>query len=217
MNARERAETIARYDARLDEFGETEQALGWGPKGRSRLRYEILLSRWDLSGATVIDFGCGFGDLYSAIVAKNWNVDYIGVDLNSRLLDVASKRYPGVRFELGDLSVLDSLAPVDYVLTSGVFNHLLADNRAFVTQAFERFDGVARRGFSSNFLSSYVDFPLDHTYHSKPEEILALAYRFSRNVVLRNDYMPFEFTVFVDKAAGVDSRLTVYEDYVRYV
>jgi hypothetical protein len=44
--------------------------------------------------------------------------------------------------------------------------------------------------------------------------VLALGYRFSNRVVLRNDYMPFEFTIFVDKRSAFDPARAVYPEFL---
>lgn len=215
MNGRERAETIARYSSRLATFGPTEKALGWGDKGRSRIRYEILLSRWSVQGATVLDFGCGFGDLFAYINAKGLKeFRYVGVDINPELLAVARRRYPNATFLLDDEVPVD--AEFDYVFSSGVFNYRLEDSRSFITCTLDRFDRWARKGYCANFLSNRVEYELAHTYHADPCDILSMAYAHSNNVVLRNDYMPYEFTIFVTKDVPVDKRLTVYEEFVKY-
>ncbi len=217
MNPNERRTAIERYDRRLAEFGPTERALGWGAKGRSRIRFEVLAAQWDLRDARVLDVGCGFGDLYGYLRERGADgVRYTGVDINPSLLAVARERYPDARFVEADFLAGGFTEPADFVFTSGMFNHRLDDNLGFVGGMFERFDAVAAKGFGANFLSDRVEYRLEHTYHADPCHILGLAYRYSNNVVLRNDYMPYEFTVFVNKASRVDSALTVYEEFVRF-
>jgi len=53
---------------------------------------------------------------------------------------------------------------------------------------------------------------VDHLHYSDPCAILEMAYGYSNRVVLRNDYMPWEFTVFVDKRTDFDPDLGVYPD-----
>lgn len=218
MNDKEIRETIERYNQRLEEHGESEEALGWGPKGRAKLRYEILLSRWDITSSSVLDFGCGFGDMYGYIAAKGIPyVAYTGIDINRKFIEIAKQKYKGAKFYDGELPTGMAASGFDFVFSSGVFNHTLEDNIGFIKEKFDWFDKICKGGFAVNFLSDRVDFQYDYTYHANPAEILKLAYNYSNNVVLRNDYMPFEFTIFVDKQAEVDEQYTVYNDYLRYV
>lgn len=214
LDARDKRAALRRYRRRLQQFGVGEKALGWGPKGRSSLRNEILLSRWDLKHCSILDFGCGFGSLLPHLKARGVKEkNYLGIDINPDLIARARRLHPKARFEVVDILREGKDLSADYVLSSGVFNHKLRDNDAFIAACFKRFDRIARRGFAVNFLSSRVEYRKRYTHHSDPARILNLAYRFSNNVVLRNDYMPYEFTVFVDKAAAVDKKLAVYEDY----
>lgn len=218
MDETEIKSTIARYKQRLQEYGATEKALGWGDKGRSKLRFEILLSQWNFNHSSLVDFGCGFGDLCGYMRERGIrDFNYTGIDINPELLEIARKRYADAEFRCLNLLAEPDFPDVDYVLASGTFNFKIADCFAFVKDAFTCFDKIAKKGFAANFLSNKVDYELSDVYHADPAQILNLAYSFSKNVVLRNDYMPFEFTVFVNKSSRIDEKLTVYEDFVAFV
>lgn len=218
MKAHEIKAAIERYNSRYDKHGHSEQALGWGEKGRAQLRYEILASRWDLTSASVLDFGCGFGDFRAYLKeTRAFKGNYIGFDINPRFIKKAKELHPDADWYCKDLLNAHCDKKVDYTMSSGVFNHELEDNWGFIETAFARFAEISSRGFAVNFLSDQVDFQHSYTYHANPMEILELAYGYSRNVVLRNDYMPFEFTVFVDLSTAVNNQYTVFEDYINLI
>jgi hypothetical protein len=62
-------------------------------------------------------------------------------------------------------------------------------------------------------LSDKVDYKLPHTFHCAPERALAMAYGLTRNVVLRSDYMPFEFSLFMYKDDTFSSEDTLFHRY----
>lgn len=219
MTKEEIAQTISRYKNRFDEHGYDPKSLGWGEKDRAKLRFEILLSQWDFTDAVVLDFGCGFGDLYQYAQATGRKLkNYIGIDINPDFIEIAKQRNPQGVFFCADIFDLDeSDLQCDYVLTSGVFNHRYSDNYAFISDCLSKFNRIALKGFSSNFLSDKVSFTYDYTFHSNPGKILEMAFQYSNNVVFRNDYMPFEFTVFINKSAVVDPQYTVFEEFKKYV
>lgn len=68
-----------------------------------------------LAGQTVLDLGCGVGDLAAELVARGARV--VGVDLNDELLrEGRSRELPGAEFRMADLRTLEGLAlddPVD--------------------------------------------------------------------------------------------------------
>jgi len=99
--------------------------------GRDKMR-ETLLS-WlpeDLSGQSVLDAGCGAGQLAFAMAARGADVD--AVDLSPTLLQLAAERAPAdlpgsVTFRAGDM--LDrSRGPVDRVVAMDSVIHYGADD-----------------------------------------------------------------------------------------
>jgi cyclopropane fatty-acyl-phospholipid synthase-like methyltransferase len=226
MDKEEIKNAVSRYNNRLIEFGETEKALGWGDKGRSKLRYKVLCEHLDIEGSTVLDFGCGFGDLYKYIaenITKNFT--YLGIDINENLLDVAKKRYSKGNMNVSFFHVNTDLASflkkesleVDYIVSSGIFNFKLKDNKDFITSTLDSFFEISRKGFATNYMSDQVDFKAESNFHSSPGATLALHYKYSNNIIFKNNYMPFEFTVVLNKDIEIDSDLNVYKNFVKAV
>jgi SAM-dependent methyltransferase len=216
MNDAEIQAVLARYSERLRALGPVPEALGW-TKGRHVLRYHVLLEPWHLSTERVLDFGCGFGDMYAYCREHLPDVAYEGFDLNPALVDIGRARYPAAKLSAGDALRGDLSGQWDVIVASGVFNLQLSDNWEFIQAAFDWFARHARRGFAANFLSDRVDYRLDHTYHADPCKILELAYRYSNRVMLRNDYMPFEFTVYVDRRDAFDREHVVFPEFLKYI
>lgn len=200
---------IERYNERLAKFGHDPRTLGWN-KRRHVLRYAVLLDHWDLDGRTLLDYGCGFGDMYGYCREHVPGVDYTGVEINPKLVEEGLKRYPDAKLSVPEA---DPEGTWDVVVASGVHNAKLEDSWGFIEETFALFDRLATVGFALNFLSNRVEYELEHTYHADPARVLDLAYRYSNRVVLRNDYMPFEFTVFVDKRTGFDEDSVVYPEF----
>jgi SAM-dependent methyltransferase len=209
----EKERVLRTYDERLAQYGHDPRTLGW-PKRRHRLRWTILVSQWDVRGRSILDFGCGFGDMYAWCRDKKLDVDYEGIDINPKLIAEGKRKYPDAKLSVRDALVEDLERTYDYAFSSGVHNIKLEDNDAFTRETFELFDRATTRGFAVNFLSDKVEYRLDHAHHSSPERVLELAYRLSNRNGLRNDYMPLEFTVFVDKRKAFDKELAVYPEFL---
>ena len=207
---------IDRYNRRLAEFGRDPRTLGW-TKGKQKLRFHILLSHWSLQDATILDFGCGFGDMYGYCKELDLTARYAGVDINPQLIAEGLKHFPEANLFVADAFQDGLPRPYDYIFSSGVHNFKIEDNWRFINDTFELFDRYSTKGFALNFLSNRVEFELAHTYHADSVKILDLAYRYSNRVMLRNDYMPFEFTVFIDKQTDFDKNYTVYPDFMTFV
>jgi SAM-dependent methyltransferase len=215
MNEANNRFTVEHYENQLKQYGYSPKTLGWN-NGRHNLRYYILLSQWKFNNNTLLDFGCGFGDMYGFCVRNGYHVIYEGVDLSPKLIKMGKSIYPDAHLWSGDV-LHDGLSKqYDFILSSGVHNLKIDDTWGFIQATFDFFNKHSTLGFALNFLSNKVEYMLDHAYHADPAQILNLAYQYSNRVVLRNDYIPFEFTVFVDKRKAFDRELVVYPEYLEY-
>ena len=217
MREHEKEKILRRYSDRLKEFGVSAKTLGWD-KERHFLRYHVLLSEWELNGNTILDFGCGFGYMYSYIKEKAIKLNYNGVDINPDLINEGKALYPEVEFYAIDF-LKEGSQKYDYIFSSGVHNFKLEDNWEFIERTFNKFCQSAKKGFALNFISDNVDseYKKEHLYYTNPAQVLELAYKYSRRVVLRNDYMPFEFSVFVDLRDDFDNTKVIYPEYKRFL
>ncbi len=211
---------ISRYTERFKDYGYSPQSLGW-TKGKQGLRYDILSSQWDMRNASVLDLGCGFADLFNHLDKKFNLSKYYGIELVPALYEEAKARHAdNKKVQLFQASVLDLdletlIGQVDYVLISGLFNFKLqgSDNYEFVEEVLKKYMTVTRKGIAADFLSNKVDFQYDYTFHNDPAKIIDIAYKFSRNIVLRNDYFPFEFAVFINKDQEFDKSDTIFNSF----
>ena len=212
MDKAEEKIVLDRYNKRLAEFGYSPKTVGWF-KSRHKLRYHILLSHWELEGKEILDFGCGFGDMYGYIKDHNIKVSYSGLDINDKLIAEGKKIYPEANLFVKSplLEGLDKKH--DYIFSSGLHNLRLKDNWDFIKKTFDTFNRYSRLGFAANFISDNVDYSESDLFHANPSMVLDLAYKYSRRVVLRNDYMPFEFTVFIDKNESFGEEKVVYKGF----
>lgn len=213
----DRESIIERYTRRFGTHGYSPKTLGWD-KGNQDIRFDVLTSQYNFRGRRVLDIGCGFGDLIETLRAK-CGEDYVyhGVDLVPALIEEARRRHTGTNATFSCADILDDAfaGEYDYAIASGIFNHKMEAiaNYAVIEATMAKALRLSRDGIAFDFLSDKVDYRHAHTFHSSPEKILGLAYGFSRNVVLRNDYMPFEFSVFIHKDDSFSPQLSVFNLY----
>lgn len=210
MQEIDRQANIRRYEDRLARFGYSPQTLGWGKHGRQAVRFDALgAGALAEPGRSVLDVGCGFADLYDYLRGRGWQGDYCGVDIVPGLLEMARVRHPGLDLREADITARDPGLPVsDYVIASGVFNARLhtGDNRRFTELALRRMFGLARAAVCVDFLSTYVDFQHPDAWHTDPAWALDFARQLSRRVMLRHDYMPYEFALIIYCDDSISSR-----------
>lgn len=205
---------IKLYDGHFQKYGVTQEGLGWGKKNRSDIRFHVLTSHFHLDGSSILDVGCGFGDLFPFLKKQKVKAfRYTGIDINPAFVDIAEKKYPEGKFFVANLLGKKLPSHFDYVFASGIFNDKIPGAKKRTEKMLDAINAHTRKGFAVNFLSDKVDYRLPHTNHTDPAWALRLCYEFSRNVILRNDYMPFEFTIIVNKDEKFDKKKSVYDSY----
>ena len=61
---------------------------------------KVFLPRVLFPGATVLDVGCASGGFFNIMRAFEPNIEYTGIDLSERAVELARERYPEARFVL---------------------------------------------------------------------------------------------------------------------
>ncbi len=121
--------TLAAYNEKAVEFDRT----------RSYLPSDIIsLASNAVDGDKILDVGCGNGRLVDCFKA---NVDYVGLDNSSKLIDIAKIRYPKNHFKIiDDIENLPySNSYFDKLYCLAVFHHLpTTDKRLEVLKEFLR-------------------------------------------------------------------------------
>ena len=205
MKLKDKQETIERYNRRLEKYGYDPKTLGW-LKNRQGVRFEALSKIGCLDGCSVIDVGCGFGDLYAFLKSKGLKIDYTGYDINPSLIEIAEGLYTDACFEVKDIEEETTNRQFDWVLSSGVFNFRLSDNESFIKSMLTQMFSLCRKGMAVDFFSSYVDYENRDGYYSSPEEIFGFCKSLSKRVSIKHDYMPYEFCIYVYKNDRINER-----------
>ena len=198
---------VAYYETCLAQHGDSHAGVGWDePADRTLARYQVMLDliRPHNTPVSLLDFGCGVAGLYDYIQQQNLpGIEYAGLDLSSRFIDLCSKKHPRLTwYTLDLLADPNALPPNDYLVMNGLFTvkldipfHAMFDYLTrLLTAAFAR----TRQGLAFNLLPTYVDWQRDRMFHV-PLDLLAdfLAKNLSRHFTIRNDYGLYEYTVYL--------------------
>jgi len=204
---------IQHYNKLYSKYGYSHKSIGWGKK-RHYLRYYILLSEFELDNKSLLDFGCGFGDLYRYVIENFYGIDYEGIDINQNLVKEGIKQNPGIKLYCFDAINEGLKRKYDYIISSGVHNTKISNNWDFIVKTFELFNKNSVYGFAINFLSNNVDYKEDNLFYTDPGKILNLGLNFSNKVKIKHDYMPYEYTIFVKKHDSVNEDNNVFNEYI---
>jgi hypothetical protein len=133
------------------------------------------------------------------------NVVYKGVEINPKLVRVANSIFPALDVSVGDVLDMD-LPKYDIVASSGIFNYVLEsqDNISYIDTMIRKFYTLSNLGVSVDFMSSYVDFKHPNAFHLDESEAIRIAKKNSKRCVLRNDYLDFEYCLYILKEPFYD-------------
>lgn len=99
------SDTRTSYDADATGYAEVVRGLlDANPYLRASLSVFAELAR-DAAGGPVVDVGCGPG--YVTRYLHDLGVDAFGIDLSPRMVAIARRDYPDLRFEVGTMTDLD--------------------------------------------------------------------------------------------------------------
>jgi SAM-dependent methyltransferase len=201
MNLIERA-TILHYHRHREETYTkgTTRALGWKNDDRQLVRYKVLLGIGDLNGCSILDPGCGYGDLLGFLSRDCKGVNYTGLELVPEFLEEAVQRYSHMansHFYFGGFSRM-ALPRVDYVLASGALGYK-TDDVTYCLRCLDRFYRTANKGVAFNMLdgAKFSGHPL-LTGHDK-EMVVAFCRSLCKTVEVMDDYLEDDFTVYLKK------------------
>lgn len=186
----------------------TVETVGWGSEASQKQRFEKLVSivpDKDFSGKTVLDVGCGFGDLFGYIKPKDpqEQLTYIGIDMTKKTVKVAKKKYK----KHGAAFIKDNFlernfkdAKFDYVFASGIFSIKTTDweqnTRAIIKKMFD----LCTIGVATNFLSSIHKKQLVTSQYVHPASMLTFCLReITPWVNLIHNYRTNDFTLHLYK------------------
>jgi SAM-dependent methyltransferase len=213
LSEKEKEKIVKRYTERYQKFGYSPAALGWGKGGRQDVRFGILTSFVDLRKTdSILDVGCGFADLYDHVRSRGFRGRYVGVELVEPLAEEASRRHRDIEIIRGDFLKLKLKGKFDLAVASGVFNARCSSSMyAYIKASLSKMLGCAKLA-AADFMSTYVDYRNEVAFHSDPKKIMDVARQLTRRFVMRYDYMPYEFSLFLFRDASIRAN-NVFQGY----
>lgn len=174
------------------------RVVDWASEESQQARFAVLADSVPLDGRSLLDVGCGLGDLLTWLNANGYEADYTGVDILEEMVQRARQRHPEGRFVQGDPFAAGLLRPgsFDVVFCSGTFNLNMGDNRPFLAQSIRPLLSLANEYLVFNLLHARAHWgTMGDYFHFDPAEVRAMLDPLGVDYRIREDYLPNDFTV----------------------
>jgi len=183
------------YDTLVTKHGHNPKACDCGGATPHELRFKILSEVMPLKNKSVLDVGCGFGDLASYLGNKK---QYTGIDISPKMIQEGKRIYP--KLDLRLCNILDAkIENYDVIIANGIF-YLLGNNapalmRKIVTRMYE----LANHAVAFSNLSSWASHKDEGEFYADPCETVKFCRTLTPWVVMRHDYHPGDFIIYMYK------------------
>lgn len=180
--------TIAGYLTRCDQFNTFNTLTSLGI---------------DFSKDSILDVGCGIGDLYAFIyeIKVIDNPNYLGIDYNPNMINLAKTKYSVAvdRFESIDLLNYDSTNKKDWVVSANAFNIKMQDDmNLYLKTCIDKMYESCNKGIAFNLIGTYCEAELvSEAVKYDVKELVEYCIKKYKRVVLRTDYLYDEFMIYI--------------------
>ena len=200
MNLLEKAKIISYHRHRLANGSVGTEALGWRENKSQQMRFQILAEVGDLNNSTILDVGCGYGDLKSYLDQKYKRFTYLGVDQMPEFVAQAKAAFAGrqrTHFIQGDFTK-DQFPQMDFVIACGAFGYR-ADSDDFHKDMIRKFYGISNKAFAFNMLDANTFEETSILAGQDSDKVLEYCRTLSSRVHLMRGYLKDDFTIFMYK------------------
>jgi len=188
------------YQPRIVSGRENYDVVDWSSAEAQQVRFAVLADNVPLAGRTLLDVGCGLGDLWAYLKGRGIEADYCGVDLLPEMTASAAEKHPDARFVCGDIFDPDGSAMVvgghfDVVFCSGTLNLELGNNTEFLPEALRRMLELSKEHMVVNLLHARCEMRYPHCAYYDPQAVMEIMEPMNCKIRLIDDYLPNDFTV----------------------
>tara|TARA_B110000046_G_C13016063_1_gene408827 strand:- start:1908 stop:2546 length:639 start_codon:yes stop_codon:yes gene_type:complete len=202
---------VAHYEDCLGEYGDTHLGVDWPNEEDAKMRYKVMLDILKFVNPKdgkikLLDFGCGTGHLLEFINQHDLNerIEYIGLDLSQKFVDMSEKKFPNHKFICSDVLENEINESFDIIIMNGIFTEKLSLTENEMWDYFKRLLQWAfnntKMAVSFNVMSKIVDWEREDLFHMSMDKLgKYLSDSLTRNYIIRNDYGLYEFTTYLIK------------------
>lgn len=191
------------YYAALAHSDCAARRVGWRHTSDQHLRFAVCAEVDDLNGVkSVLDVGCGLGDLAPFLRHRGFEGDYLGVDLLEEMVEGARDRHPGEHFLCANLLDHPPLPHprFDLVIACGTLSLRVDEHATFFNAMLQRLWSLTtgalvlvlpstRARLLPGLAETFVCFD--------PPKLRAKLLQLSPSLVLREDFLATDIAAYI--------------------
>lgn len=190
------------YQKSFKKYGVNPKSLKWASAKAAKIRYEQIVKDVDFERKTILDVGCGFGDLFNFIAKQTKNFEYVGIDIVPEFIEAAYNRNRKAEFLVGDYFSNPLSKKFDIVISSGTLNSNRKNHMDYRKRAIKILFSHTKQILIFNMAGNHPQ-PENkknwRIYYADSEKVGQYCATLTKNVVIREDYHPKDFTVLMYK------------------
>ena len=191
------------YGALIRKYGHDPRACDYGRAESQQIKFRVLAEVMPLANCSLLDVGCGFADFAGFLESRFAALRYTGIDLCRDMISEAKRNHPDMDLRVANIADVTLDRTFDVVVANGIF-YLLGEQPAPMMQhMIERMFSLAKKAVAFNSLSAWARFQEGGEFYADPLQTVEFCRRLTPWVVLRHDYHPRDFTVYLYKAARI--------------
>jgi SAM-dependent methyltransferase len=187
------------YDGLVRKYGHDTRACDYGRVESQKIKFRVLSEVLPLGNFSLLDVGCGFADFATFLEDRFPLVRYSGIDLCPAMVDEARRNHPDLDLRMANIFDAAFDRTFDVVTANGIF-YLMGDQAwPMMQQIIGRMFALATTAVAFNSLSGWATDQEAGEFYADPLRVVEFCRRLTPRVVLRHDYHPRDFTVFLYK------------------
>lgn len=193
---------IEGYRRSFKKYGANARALQYPSSKAQEKRFRELIADIDFENKSILDVGCGFGDIIPFISKKTKSFKYTGVDLVPEFIEVAEGKYPNRNFIVADYFGNPFETKFDIILTSGTLNANIKNPYTYRKRAIKIMWKHAIEVLAFNMAGGHPqpqNKKGNRVYYADLNKIVDFCKTLSTNIIIRKDYSPKDFTIIIYK------------------
>lgn len=188
------------YDNLYSMHGMSTESLGWSPQGQATRFAEVARSFPENTGS-VLDIGCGFGQLEPVLRNRHPEIRYTGWDINANMLSHCTTGRLATFEQRNILEAPPSEGEHEVVVLIGALNTAFGDNDRTIRAMLAAMYAACSRMCILSATSAYADPEYKHEsmWFYDPIDLFTFSRTLTRYVDLRHGYLPHDMMLVLYK------------------